>query len=74
MRGAFDVIMRIVTTLVGLLMILSGCVWAMQGLGVGPAAIMQGPMVNDVRWSYYGAILAIVGVAEIVWSWMRAKL
>ena len=74
MRGAFDVIMRIVTTLVGLLMILMGCVWAMQGLGTGPAAIMQGPMVNDIRWTYYGAILAIVGVAEIVWSWMRAKV
>ena len=74
MRGAFDVIMRIVTTLVGLLMVLTGCVWAMQGLGAGPAAIMQGPMVNDIRWTYAGAILAIVGIAEIVWSWMRAKL
>jgi hypothetical protein len=74
MRGAFDVIMRIVTTLVGLLMILAGCVWAMQGLGVGPAAIMQGPMVNDIRWTYYGAILGGVGIAEIVWSWMRTKL
>ena len=74
MRGAFDVIMRIVTTLVGLLMILTGCVWAMQGLGTGPAAIMQGPMVNDISWTYYGAILAVVGIAEVVWSWMRAKL
>ena len=74
MRSAFDVIMRIVTTLVGVLMILTGCVWAMQGLGTGPAAIMQGPMVNDIRWTYAGAILAIVGIAEIVWAWMRAKL
>ena len=74
MRHAFDVVMRVVTTLVGLLMILSGCVWAMQGLGAGPAAIMQGPMVNDIHWTYYGAIAAIIGVAEIVWSWMRAKL
>ena len=74
MRGAFDIVMRIVTSLIGLLMICSGSVWAMQGLGVGPAAIMQGPMVNDIRWTYAGAILAIVGIAEIVWSWMRAKL
>lgn len=73
MRG-FDMIMRIVTTLVGLLMILMGCVWAMQGLGVGPDAIMQGFMVNDIHWTFYGAILAVVGVAEIVWSWMRAKV
>jgi hypothetical protein len=73
-RSAFDVGMRIVTSLVGLLMILTGCVWAMQGLGSGPAAIMQGPMVNDISWTYYGVILAAVGVAEIVWSWMRAKV
>jgi len=47
MRRAFDVVMRIVTSLVGLLMIASGCVWMIQGLGVGPDAILQGFMVND---------------------------
>ena len=74
MRSAFDVVMRIVTALVGLLMIVSGAVWMMQGLGVGPAAIMQGFMVNDIRWTFYGAILALVGVGEIVWSFMRAHV
>ena len=52
MRRAFDVVMRVVTSLIGLLMILSGAVWMMQGFGVGPAAIMQGFMVNDIRWTY----------------------
>ena len=74
MRSAFDVVMRIVTALVGLLMIAGGAVWMMQGLGVGPAAIMQGFMVNDIRWTFYGAILAIVGVGELVWSFMRARI
>jgi len=74
MRSAFDVVMRIVTALVGLLMIAGGAVWMMQGLGVGPAAIMQGFMVNDIRWTFYGAILAIVGVGELVWSFMRARV
>ena len=74
MRHTFDVVMRIVTSLVGLLMILMGSVWMMQGLGVGPAAIMQGFMVNNIQWTFYGAILAVVGVAEIVWSIMRARL
>ena len=74
MRRAFDVRMRVVTSLIGLLMLLMGAVWMMQGLGVGPDAIMQGFMVNDIRWTFYGAILALVGVAEIAWSWMRAKL
>ena len=74
MRRAFDIVMRIVTSLIGLLMILVGSVWMMQGLGVGPAAIMQGFMVNDLRWTFYGVVLAIVGAAEIAWSFMRTKL
>jgi hypothetical protein len=68
---AFDVTMRIVNSLLGVVLILMGCVWMMQGLNVGPAAILQGPMVNNIQWTYYGAILAIVGVAEIVWSTTR---
>jgi hypothetical protein len=72
-RSAFDIIMRIVTSLVGLLMVAMGSVWMMQGLGVGPAAIMQGFMVNDIRWTLYGAILALVGIAEIVWSNTRTR-
>ncbi len=73
MRRAFDVVMRVVTSLIGLLMVAMGAVWMMQGLGVGPDAIMQGFMVNDIRWTFYGGILAVVGIAEVVWSWMRAR-
>ena len=71
MRRAFNVVMRVVTSLVGLLMVAMGSIWIMQGLGVGPSAILQGFMVNDVRWAFYGALLALVGIAEIVWSNMR---
>ena len=74
MRRAFDLTMRFVTSLLGLLMIGMGSIWMMQGLGRGPAAIMQGFMVNDIHWTFYGAILAIVGIGEIVWSVMRNKL
>jgi len=73
MRRAFDLTMRLVTSLLGLLMIFMGSIWMMQGLGRGPAVIMQGFMVNDLRWTLYGAILALVGVAEIVWSNTRSR-
>lgn len=73
MRRAFDLTMRFVTSLLGLLMIGMGSIWVMQGLGRGPAAIMQGFMVNDIRWTIYGAILAVVGVAEIVWAVTRNR-
>jgi hypothetical protein len=71
MRQTFDIVMRVVSTLLGLLMLVLGAVWMMQGLGVGPSAIMQGFMVNDISWTFYGAILALLGIGQIVWSNMR---
>ena len=68
MRALFNGVMRIVSTLLGLLMIFMGSVWMMQGLGVGPAAIMRGFMVGDLHWTLYGAILALVGIGQVVWS------
>ena len=68
MRHLFNVVMRIVSSLLGLIMVAMGSVWMMQGLNVGPAAIRQGFMVGDIHWSIYGAILALLGVGQIVWS------
>jgi hypothetical protein len=73
MSGLFNIVMRIVSSLLGLLMVGMGSIWMMQGLGVGPAAILQGFMVNDIHWTYYGAILALVGIAQIVWSNTRQR-
>jgi hypothetical protein len=73
MWQVFNVAMRIVSSLLGVLMVAMGSIWMMQGLNVGPAAILQGFMVNDIRWTYYGALLAVVGLAEIVWSNSRQR-
>ena len=68
MLGLFNMVMRIVSTLLGLLMLAMGSVWMMQGLGVGPAAIMRGFMVGDLHWTIYGAILALLGIGQVMWS------
>ena len=68
MRALFNVVMRIVSTLLGLLLLAMGSVWMMQGLGVGPDAIMRGFMVGDLHWTFYGAFLALVGIGQVVWS------
>jgi hypothetical protein len=73
MRSVFDIVMRIVSSLLGLLLIFMGSIWMMQGLHVGPAAIMRGFMVSDWHWTLYGAILALVGVGQVVWSNTRQK-
>lgn len=59
--------MKLVLTIVGVLMALLGCVWILQGLNVLPGSFMTG----DIRWAIYGAVLAVVGVAAIVWSRRR---
>jgi hypothetical protein len=65
MWSAFNIVMRIVSSLIGILMILAGTVWMLQGLNL---AFRVGFMVGDYHWTIYGAILALVGIAEVVWS------
>ena len=73
MRAAINIVFRIVSTLLGLLMILMGLVWIGQGLHVGPAAIMRGFMVSDKRWALYGALLALFGLGEVIWANTRQR-
>ena len=65
MRAAFNVMMRIVSTLLGVVMIAMGTVWILQGLNL---AFRFGFMVGDKHWVVYGAILALLGIAQVIWS------
>ena len=68
MGAVFNIVMRIFSTLLGLLAGFIGLVWMGQGLHIGPAAIMQGFMVSDKRWALYGAILLLLGIGQVIWS------
>lgn len=61
----FNIVMRIVSTLLGLLLVCMGGIWMLQGLNI---AFRVGFMVGDKKWVLYGAILAVVGIAQMVWS------
>jgi hypothetical protein len=65
MTRAFDVTMRVVSSLLGVLMVAVGSVWMLQGLNL---AFRVGFMVGDRHWTVYGALLAIVGVAQVIWT------
>ncbi|HUL83115.1 MAG TPA: hypothetical protein VL131_13290 [Gammaproteobacteria bacterium] len=65
MRKVFNVTMRIVSTLLGVLLILAGTGWILQGLDL---AFRVGPMVGDRQWVVWGAIVIVIGVAQAVWS------
>ena len=68
MSGAFNIVMRIFSTLLGLLVAFMGLVWIGQGLHIGPDAIMRGFMVSNPQWALYGVILAALGVGQVIWT------
>ena len=70
MWATFNIVMRIVSSLIGLLMVAMGGIWMLQGMNL---AFRQGFMVGDYHWTIYGAILAAFGVAQVVWSNMRVR-
>jgi len=65
MSRAFNAIMRVVSSLIGVAMVMMGIVWILQGLNL---AFRVGFMVGQPKWTVYGALLAIVGVAQVIWS------
>ena len=62
--------MRIVSSLIGTAMIGVGTIWILQGLNL---AFRVGFMVGNFHWTIYGAILALVGIAQVVWSNTRQR-
>ena len=78
MRTAFNIVGRIISTLLGLLLVLMGGVWILQAYNIafnGP----MGPggersfMVEDRSWAVYGAIAIAVGLVQVVWSNTRKR-
>ena len=70
MGSLFNIVMRVVSTLLGLLMICMGGIWVLQGLNV---AFLDSFMAGDPQWAIYGAILAVLGVGQVIWSNTRQR-
>ena len=68
MGSAFHIVMKVVSTLLGLAMICFGGIWILQGLGL---AFQVGFMAGDPTWALYGAILAAFGIGQAYWSVTR---
>ena len=68
MGGAFHIVMKIVSMLLGLLMICMGGIWILQGLNI---AFLDSFMAGDPQWALYGAILVLLGIGQVWWSATR---
>ncbi len=65
MWRVFNLVMRLVSTLLGLIMMGLGVVWILQGSNL---AFKVGFMAGDWHWAIYGAIMFVFGVAQALWS------
>jgi hypothetical protein len=78
MRAAFNVFGRIVSTLLGMMVVGVGVVWILQAFDIAfnTPIVPGGPvsfMVNNRQWAVYGAIAVLVGIGQIVWSNARCR-
>jgi hypothetical protein len=54
--------MRIALNVSGVLCLLVGCVWILQGVNILPGSFMTG----QTKWAIYGGLLAVAGVALLI--------
>ena len=54
--------MRIILSVAGVLCLLVGCVWILQGINILPGSFMSG----QTKWAVYGGLLVVVGIGLLV--------
>ena len=73
MRRVFNAEMRVISSLIGVLIVLMGGIWILQGLNLAWGPLSRSFMQGDQHWAFYGTIMLVVGVCEIVWSNTRQQ-
>jgi hypothetical protein len=58
---------RTFSFIVGLLTILAGTVWTLQGAGVIPGSFMS----SNLAWVIIGLVTVVVGLGVVAWSRRR---
>lgn len=61
--------MRLVGTIIGILALLLGGLWVLQGSGVIGGSVMSG----QSQWLYIGIAMVVVGLALVWWFNLRGR-
>jgi len=61
--------MRLSGTIIGIILVLIGAVWTLQGSNVIGGSVMSG----QSHWLYIGIVVAIAGVILAIWSRTRRR-
>ena len=54
--------MRITLNALGVLSLIVGCIWILQGINILPGSFMTG----QTKWAVYGGVLVVAGIALLV--------
>jgi LPXTG-motif cell wall-anchored protein len=61
--------MRTLGLVIGLLAVLAGVVWTLQGVGILPGSFMS----SNPTWVIIGLVTVVVGIGLVAWSRRRAR-
>lgn len=53
---------RILRNVAGIVCVLVGCIWILQGINVLPGSFMTG----QTKWAVYGGLLVVVGASVLI--------
>jgi len=59
--------MKIVLNIIGVILVIVGVIWFLQGINILPGSFMTG----QTKWAIYGAISFIVGVGVLLFTYLR---
>ncbi|OGO38335.1 MAG: hypothetical protein A2W35_22045 [Chloroflexi bacterium RBG_16_57_11] len=58
------IVLTVVLSIIGVLCVLIGAVWILQGINVLPGSFMTG----QIQWAIYGSLAAILGIGLLVFA------
>jgi hypothetical protein len=56
--------MKMILNFIGVILILAGCVFFLQGINILPGSFMTG----DPQWAINGGIMIVIGLGLILWA------
>jgi hypothetical protein len=56
--------MRIALNVLGVLCLVIGCTWLLQGINILPGSFMTG----QTKWAINGGIVLLIGIALLIWA------
>lgn len=61
--------MKITLSIVGVVLVIFGCIWFLQGINVLPGSFMTG----QIQWAVYGGIAVAAGIGLLLWANRRKR-